>query len=124
MKKKIKILSLILAVILIAQTMIFSATAFDNHSLTEEEWQARYENLIDENTLPMLCVGANETELNITWHAAKDNAYPEVRLADNAEMNNAKTFTGETVAAENDEQLVCRVTMTGIEKNTTYYKSR
>ncbi len=122
MKKLLKPVSVILSVLIFAQAMLFSANAaFDNFSLTQEQWQARYDSLISENTLPTLCVGADETQLNICWHMAKDKANPQVRLADNKLMENAVVFTGEAVAAENDYQLVCEVTMTGIEENSTYY---
>ena len=115
-----KFLALSLALIFIFQGVI-SAVAFDDKSLTQEEWNALYAELRDENTLPMLCVGADETELNICWHAAKDKAVAKVMLAKDEAMTDAVVFEGETTPAENEEQLVCRVTMTGIEENTTYY---
>ena len=122
MKRLTKITAIILSMILSLNCVIFSSfAAFDDKSMTQEEWDAVYEDLADENTLPMLCVGADETQLNICWHAAKDKAEPKVRLAKNSEMSDYVEFTGETTPAENDEQLVCRVTMTGIEENTTYY---
>lgn len=120
--KKTKAISVILTAVMLLCAAL-PAGAFDNGSLTQEQWQTRYESLRDENTLPLLCVGADQTELNLTWHAAKDAAFPEVKLADNAGMDNAVTFRGETKEAENDEQLVCRVTMTGIEENSVYYYS-
>lgn len=115
-----KFLALSLALVFIFQGVI-SAVAFDDKSLTQEEWNALYAELHDENTLPMLCVGADETELNICWHAAKDKAVAKVMLAKDEAMTDATVFEGETTPAENEEQLVCRVTMTGIEENTTYY---
>ena len=115
-----KFLALSLALIFIFQGVI-SAVAFDDKSLTQEEWSTLYAGLRDENTLPMLCVGADETELNICWHAAKDKAVAKVMLAKDEAMTDAVVFEGETTPAENEEQLVCRVTMTGIEENTTYY---
>lgn len=121
MKKTLRIFALAMALLMLVQAPFMSAGAFDDHSMTKEEWDNLYADLRDENTLPTLCVGADETQLNITWHAAKDKAVAKVRLAKNKAMTNAVTFEGETVAAENDEQLVCRVTMTGIEENTTYY---
>lgn len=121
MKKATKILAMFLSVVLLSQGVFSASAAFDDKSLTQEEWDSVYENLIDENTLPTLCVGADETQLNICWHAAKDKAVPKVRLADNKAMANAKVFEGETTPAENENQLVCRVTMTGIEENSTYY---
>lgn len=121
MKKQIKILSLVLSLIFIVQNFSVQTFAFDKMPLTQEEWQERYESLKDSNTLPLLCVGADETQLNITWHADENSAYPEVKLSKNADMSGAVIFNGETVSAENDYQLVCRVTMTGIEENTTYF---
>lgn len=120
MKKAKKILALSLALLFIFQGVI-SAVAFDNKSLTQEAWNTLYADLRDENTLPMLCVGSDETELNICWHAAKDKAVAKVMLAKDEAMTDATVFEGETTPAENEEQLVCRVTMTGIEENTTYY---
>jgi len=121
MKKTAKFLSLILSVLFVFQAFLVPGFAFDNMSLSEKQWQKRYDSLIDSNTLPLLCVGADETQLNITWHAKKSAAYPEVKLSKKSNMKNAVKFTGTTMDAENDEQLVCRVTMTGIEENTTYY---
>lgn len=121
MKKATKILAIFMTLTLLFQSAFSSSAAFDNRSLTQEEWNAVYADKIDENTLPTLCVGADETELNICWHAAKDKAVAKVMLAKDEAMTNATVFEGETTPAENDEQLVCRVTMTGIEESTTYY---
>lgn len=122
MKRTFRILSVLLSVILALQCVLFSSSAaFDDKSMTKEEWDNTYSSLRDENTLPTLCVGADETQLNVCWHAAKDKADPKVRLAKSADMSGYVEFAGETTPAETEEQLVCRVTMTGIEKNTTYY---
>ncbi len=121
MKKFLKVLSIILSLMFIVQTFCVPSYSFDKMPLTQEEWRQRYSSLKDSNTLPLLCVGADETRLNITWHADKNAAYPEVKLSKNPDMSGAVLFTGETAQAENDYQLVCRVTMTGIEENTTYF---
>ncbi len=121
MKKTAKVLALLLTVILGLQVCLLPGYAFDSMPLTQDAWQARYDSLVNENTLPLLCVGSDQTELRLTWHAAKDAAFPEVKLAKSADMTDAVTFRGETTEAENDTQLVCRVTMTGIEENTTYF---
>ena len=121
MKKATKVLAIFMTLTLLFQSAFSSSAAFDNRSLTQEEWNAVYADKIDENTLPTLCVGADETELNICWHAAKDKAVAKVMLAKDEAMTDATVFEGETTPAENDEQLVCRVTMTGIEESTTYY---
>ena len=121
MKKFVKLVSVILTLVFVLEALIVPGYAFDNMSLTSEQWQERYESLVDSNTLPLLCVGADETQLNITWHADKSSAFAEVKLSENPDMSGSVTFKGETVASENDEQLVCRVTMTGIKENTAYY---
>ncbi len=120
MKKFFRTVAMVLCLSLLLQCVL-PVYAFDKKSLTQEEWDAVYESLKDDNTLPMLCVGADETELNICWHADKEAATPKVRLAESVNMSNAVEFVGETTSAETDEQLVCRVTMTGIKANTTYY---
>ena len=121
MKRTTKIIAALLSLVLVFQCTLASSAAFDDKSMTQGEWDALYSQLRDENTLPMLCVGADETQLNICWHADADTAQPKVRLAKSADMNGYVEFNGETTPAETDEQVVCRVTMTGIEANTTYY---
>ena len=107
MKRSFKFLAVLLSVILTLQcAMVSSFAAFDDKSMTKEEWDETYSSLRDENTLPTLCVGADETQLNICWHAAKDKAQPKVRLAKSADMSGYVEFKGETTPAENDEQLV------------------
>ncbi len=123
MKKITRTLALLLTAVIAFQAMFASASAFDSKSLTQEQWNRRYETLIGTNTLPLLCVGKDQTELNLTWHADKNSAYPEVKLSKNQDMRDSKLFMGETVKAENEKQLVCRVTVKGIEENTTYYYS-
>lgn len=116
-----KILSLILASIMALQISAVSFADFDAQKLSQTEWESIYNSLSDENTLPMLCVGADETEVSLVWHAAKNKAKAEVRLSKSATMADYKTFTGKTTEAETDEQLVCRVSVTGLEENTAYY---
>ena len=120
MKRSVKFFSLLLSVLILLQIPL-SAGAFEISAMTQEQWDTYYASLCDDNTLPTLCVGANETQLNITWHADKSTASPRVRLATNDQMTDAVEFTGATIPAENDTQLVCRVTMTGIEPDTAYY---
>ncbi len=116
-----KVLAIFLAVIFALQLGTFSLAGFDAPELTREEWDSLYGSLRDGNELPMLCVGADETEVSLVWHCAKETATPEVRLAKDASMAGAKVFEGKTTEAENDYQLVCRVPVTGLTENTTYY---
>ncbi len=121
MKKALRFLSVALCLALCLQSVFSASAAFTGGSLTQDEWNELYTSMRDDNRLPTLCVGADETQLNLCWHAAKDAATPKVRLAKSADMENAVEFNGETTPAENEEQLVCRVTVTGIEENTSYY---
>ncbi|MGN1479118.1 MAG: metallophosphoesterase [Acutalibacteraceae bacterium] len=116
-----KIVSFLLAAVICVQCTLMSSAQFNAPELSRESWDELYSSLCDINTLPTLCVGADETQLNITWHSDNMECEPTVRLADNASMENAVTFTGETVAAETENQVVCRTTITGIEPNSTYY---
>lgn len=116
-----KLLSVFLTVTMILQLCAFAYADFNAPALTKAEWDELYNLLKDDNTLPMLCVGANETEVNLCWHADKEGAYADVRFADNPEMENATTYSGELTEAETDDQYVCRVTVTGLKENTTYY---
>ncbi len=120
MKKSTKIISLLLASLLLFASS-FSLSSAENTRVTKEDWQKLYDSKINENTLPSLCVGSDETQLNICWHADKDSAAAKVLFADNAEMLDAVEFTGELTPAENEYQYVCRVTISGIEENSTYY---
>ncbi|MBR3819573.1 MAG: metallophosphoesterase family protein [Clostridia bacterium] len=121
MKKIMKTVSLIMAIIMLVQVPLAANAAFDAPTLTRGEWDELYEDYCDENTLPMLCVGADESSVSLVWHADKDKAQPKVRLAEKKNMDGYKEFTGKTAEAENDDQVVCRVIIDGLKENTTYY---
>ncbi len=121
MKKIMKTVSLIMAIIMLVQVPLAANAAFDAPTLTRGEWDELYEDYCDENTLPMLCVGADESSVSLVWHADKDKAQPKVRLAEKKNMDGYKEFTGKTTEAENDDQVVCRVIIDGLKENTTYY---
>ena len=116
-----KVISLMLSFAMLFSCCAVSNAAFDTQKLSREQWDELYNETFGDNTLPMLCVGANETEVSLCWHADKATANAQVLFSKNADMSDAKVFTGEKTAAENDEQVVCRVTVTGLEENTTYY---
>lgn len=122
MKKTFRFLALAMALIMLMQVPFASASAaFDAPKLSDEEWDSLYNSLSDDNTLPMLCVGENEKSVSLVWHADEEKANPKVRLAKNKAMTGYVEFTGKTTEAETEDQLVCRVTIDGLEENTTYY---
>ena len=116
-----KAIALLTGAVMLFQMSIGSTAAFDAPKLNEEEWDMYYSSLANENTLPMLNVGADQTQVSLCWHCDKDKADAKVEVSTNSDMSDAKTFTGEITAAENDTQVVCRVTVTGLEEKTTYY---
>lgn len=116
-----KFTALILSAIMMFSVFSMSASAYTAEKLSQEDWNTLYSSLKDDNTLPMLCVGADETQLGLVWHAPKDTAKAEVKLSENADMSDAVLFTGRIDPADNDEQVVCRVDITGIKENTDYF---
>lgn len=116
-----KFVAIVLSVAMMLSIGAVSFADFNAPKLTEEEWVEYYMPLRDKNTLPTLNVGADETQVSLCWHADKTDAKAEVLLSKNADMSDAKLFTGETTPAEDENQLVCRVTMTDLEENTAYY---
>lgn len=118
MKRKIAFL---LSVAMLFQLSFGSMAAFNAPYLDEENWNMLYQSQVEDNTLPMLNVGADETQVSLCWHADKATAKAEVKLSKDSSMADAKTFTGTTTPAENDSQVVCRVTVTGLTENTVYF---
>lgn len=115
-----KFTAILLSILLVFQLSVVSFASYAP-KLSRAEWDELYDSLKDENTLPMLCVGSDQTEIRLVWHADKDNAKPEVKIGKGEAMTDAKTFKGEITEAENEEQVVCRVTVTGLEENATYF---
>lgn len=118
MKKSVSIL---LSLVLMFNIGIFSFADFSAPMLTESEFDEIYYNNISSNTLPTLNVGSDETSVSLCWHANKDTAKAEVKVSKQADMGVYHVYSGETTPAENENQLVCRVTVTGLEENTAYY---
>ncbi len=116
-----KIISITLCLVVMVNTVIMSNAAFDAQKLTQEEWDKLYSSMITSNNLPTLNVGSDETQVSLCWHSDKGNAVAQVRLADNAQMDNFIAYDGVTTPAENESQVVCRVTVNGLEENSTYY---
>ena len=69
-----KIISVSMAIVMLLQVCIFAFADFNAPALTKAEWDTLYNSLKDDNTLPMLCVGADETEVGLCWHADKETA--------------------------------------------------
>ncbi len=117
----VRSIAVLLCMIMFLQSSALFSDAYYIANMTQEEWDRHYASLRDDNTLPTLCVGADETQVSLVWHANASTAQAKLLLADNSDMRNPKTFTGTLTPAETDNQLVCRVTITGLEQNSVYY---
>ncbi len=73
------------------------------------------------NTLPLVNVGADETQISLCWHTDKENAKAQVRISKNILLTDFLLYEGEITDSENDKQVVCRVTVNGLEENTVYF---
>ena len=118
MRKRI---ALLLSFVMLLQLSIGSMAAFNAPYLDKENWDMFFSSQVEDNTLPMLNVGADETQISLCWHADKTTAKAQVRLAKNNDMADATIFEGTTTPAENDSQVVCRVTVAGLTENTSYF---
>ncbi len=116
-----KIISLILILTMILSTALTASADFNAPKLSRDEWNAFYSANYPYNDLPTLCVGADETEVSLCWHSEKTTANPAVRLSVNSDMSDFKEFTGKATAADNDTQVICRVTITDLKENTAYF---
>ncbi len=116
-----KVLSLLLTTIIMINGSFMANADFYAPTLNKDEWDALYSELCDSNFLPTLNVGADETQVSLCWHAEKEKAVAQVRLADNEQMNNFRTFDGVVTPAQAETQVVCRVTVTGLEEKSVYY---
>ncbi len=116
-----KIISLILTISLVFSANVLAFADFNAPKLTRDEWDMYYSSNYPYNNLPMLCVGTNETEISLCWHSDKENSLATVKLSEKSDMSDYKEFNGTKTDAENDKQVVCRVTITGLKENTTYY---
>ncbi|MBR3818681.1 MAG: metallophosphoesterase [Clostridia bacterium] len=117
--KKFTAVILIISLVLSANVLAFAD--FNAPKLTRDEWNMIYDSYYPYNTLPMLCVGADETQVSLCWHADKTNAVSCVRLSENEDMTDYKEFSGIKTDAEKNTQVVCRVTIDGLKENTIYY---
>ncbi len=116
-----RIISVLIVITMIFSTNIIASADFTAPKLTRDEWDSLYNSYYPYNNLPMLCVGADETEVSLCWHSDKTNAVAAVRFSENEDMTDYKEFSGIKTDAEKDTQVVCRVTISGIKENTTYY---
>lgn len=122
MKKNVKILSFVVAFLMLftTTTSYFSAASYP-FDYKAGEWDSYWEKVNGDNTQITLNVGADDTEMNFVWHRAKTSEKPIVRISSNKNMTNYDEFIGENSRSENKDQIVSRVTATDLKADTIYY---
>ncbi|MDO5392447.1 MAG: fibronectin type III domain-containing protein, partial [Eubacteriales bacterium] len=86
------------------------------------QWAEHWANSVSKDYEKVaLTPGADETKMNFAWYSKNDgNATPQVAVADNPQMTNAKMFTGNSVPAV-EGYNTNYVTVDGLKPNTNYY---
>jgi len=101
-------------------TSVSALGALPDFTVSQDDWNANWNQTGNTNTNVCLTPGRNETELNFAWHAGLNEINPTVKISKNSDMSNAAVFTGILTAAD-EGYNTCRVTAIGIEPNTVYY---
>ena len=97
-------------------------------SVSWEEWKTEWTDIRNNFEQIALTPGKNETEMNFAWYS-KTAETPAIRITDKDGNPTGQTFYGgqsETVSSVVEDGVTTtlypnKVTMTGLEKNTTYY---
>ncbi|SCH86589.1 Calcineurin-like phosphoesterase [uncultured Clostridium sp.] len=87
-----------------------------------QQWCEQWETIKYDWTQLSLTPGKNESELNFAWYSLEKESSPKVRISKSSDMSNAKEFRGSQSRAVTGYKSN-KVTITNLEKNSTYYYS-
>lgn len=93
-----------------------SKTVSETDDYLEEQWLNTEEAKRGITVNP----GKNESERNFSWYMAAEITSCAVEIADNEDMKDAESFTGEIITTYQGDKAA-KVTVTGLEENKTYY---
>lgn len=126
-KASCRILSAAAAVCLLVSATTAASAATEHFSDATKStgwsgWASQWESSVSKNYEQIsLTPGKTDSELNFAWYSKTGaTATPVVKLATKADMSDAKTFQGTTIAAI-DGYVSNRVTATGLKESTAYY---
>ncbi len=119
-----KSLAVVMAVIMVICSFSFSilAKTLPDYSMSDEQWDAYWQENKDNFCQMQLYVGADETQLNFVWHSVRTGDTPKVRIGLSEEMKVYSEFEGYCKNAEDGWQANY-VTASGFEENSVYYYS-
>lgn len=112
MSKSKKILSLILATIMLFTLVVPS------FAVSEEEWSNLWESDNSDAGVIMF-VGTDESERNFSWYSSSEGENSVV-ISQNKDLSSPEIFKG-TQFDSVEGNVVNKVTVTGLKENTTYY---
>ena len=107
-----RLLSIILVI-----TMLFTL-AIPSFAVSKEEWQKLWESDSSDAGIIMF-VGSNESERNFSWYSSSEGEN-SVIISNNEDLSSPEIFKG-TQFNSVEGNVVNKVTVTGLEENTTYY---
>ena len=134
-KRTKKIMSAIIVAMMVVTTNSYNVFAADDDKWTEatkgeawDEWCERWEIIKTDWTQLSLTPGADATQLNFAWYSEKEETLPKVKISKSTDMSNSIEFDGtQSRAVTNKETKIeyvsNKVTVTGLEEDTTYYYS-
>lgn len=137
MKIRVSVMASLCAMLLLSSTCVnaLADAAPDGMTKAEEtaaaangawdSWKEEWETLKTDWTKLSINPGVNETELNFAWYS-RQGSVPVFRFAKTEDMSDAAEYTAVQTAAALDgdvQYMSNKVTVTGLEENTTYYYS-
>lgn len=114
MKKTFRFIAVILSLMLLLSSLGLTGFAY-----TAEEWDNYWSTEEAQRGLIMQ-PGSDETERNFSWYMPAGTESCCVLVSENADMSGAEPFYGRIVKTQQDD-CAAKVTVTGLEENTTYY---
>ncbi|MCL2507937.1 MAG: metallophosphoesterase [Oscillospiraceae bacterium] len=124
-KAVIKSLVIVLIFTLLGGGGIVSALAaefsFPPPEVTDEQWDAVWNEIDETNSAVALTPGSNESERNFAWQSGAEAQDPAVMLSLTNDMSEPVTFTGTSILNKLTGMLTNYVTVKGLEPDTVYY---
>ncbi len=112
MKKSAKILSVVLSILVLFSAVVPASAA--------SVWDSCWENTEEAQRGIILQPGKNESERNFSWYMKSFETACYVKIGTSPDMADAEIVRGEAISDRHGSN-VAKVTVTGLEENTTYY---
>lgn len=122
MKKSLKIISAILVISIMTSIMAFAESGYAYDDDTLAAFTPAWSEIQADETVISLTPGAEAGEIRFAWLSAENDTNVSFRLAEKADMSDAKEIEVSTSDAISDYNSN-KVTVSGLEEGKTYYYS-